>query len=326
MEISKTWIVLIVIALIILGALWYFKPSTEREEMPKGPADYNEEEFIGLPSEEEGLDEIEQYALENYPRGKITGVELQPNKILFGGKKLPHTVFYFEIVLLRNLQEFLIDETEFIIGLEKAEVREGDYFYVLVENLTDDFEEFLKKPMLTVAKKRIEFNKVSDEPIAFPIFDPYTREPLIQVEYYYYIRETEGVPEIYFLLAKQDFSLQFEKKLRFAGTDELMSGNPNLPYYWPDLEFFGSNPLDAKHLIAHIKLDEDADGEFEITAFVDTGTGELLDLEKYGLRNYNYAVEFEGTGISNEEQKSNTSFGTILQIEWKRFSAGMPVP
>lgn len=329
-EIPKTWIVVIVIVLLAAGALWLFKPSTEEAEEPINIDEYDEEDFLELPEEGEDLDEIDAYAVENFPSGKITTVELRDRQIAFGGPKAPHHLFYYEMALLENARTFVIDEIEFTIGLESDNVGEGDEFYILLENLTDDFEEFIEEPFVTLARKRIELNTVSSEPIAFPIFDPDTLEPLIEVEYYYYIREAvdedgieEPVLEIYFFLAEQNFELQFGKKMRFKGTFKGESVSSYHSYYFPDLEFFGNNPRDTQHLTAQVQLDEDGDGGYEITAFVDTATGELLDTQKPGV-GYSNAVEFDGTGM-NEEGENTTEYGTIIEIENNILYARMPV-
>lgn len=322
----KGWLILVIIALIIIGVLWHFRPSQEKDVLPKGPDDYNsEEDFMGFP-EDEPLDEIEQYAKDNYPLGPYTTVEVQQNRILFGGETEPHEIYFFEPVLLGDYNTIVIDGIEFAIMVDNtANIKEGDYFYILMENLTDDLDKLIEEPMVLVAKRKIEFNKFNTDSISFPIYDPETFEPLIEVKYDYYIAKHQGdKPKIYFLLAKQDFKVQFDKNLRFLGTDSLQSKKANTDYYLPDLPLLGNDEFDAKYLIAWLQLDEDGDKEFEITVFVDTATGELLDVKKTGLKNYSFAIEFEGKGLGNEDQKITNAFGTIFEVKDTHLYARMP--
>ncbi|MCD6478324.1 MAG: hypothetical protein J7L44_00370, partial [Candidatus Diapherotrites archaeon] len=151
--------------------------------------------------------------------------------------------------------------------------------------------------------------KVSDKAIEFPF----------GVKYRYFVSSDKR--RFYLLLDKQDFALQFGKKLSFLGIDADLDGMPELDYFAPALKDFKNV---KERSVAVFDVDSDNDGIADVKFFV--STSEYYHLiepnEKYKWQVLFWAgTNWRGFNIKGAKKAPN---GTVIVAEPFKLVIRMP--
>ena len=322
-------VIAIIVILALIGIGYYFVYMNKPQEAPKT---------------EEPKDADEQLAeyVKQYPDAVLTMVELKENKIVFANASGVHDVKFIRDVVFANNEIFDIDGFEFHIEID--EMLGKFYIYGLKnyditdESTEQEYIEATENPFYLAYEGDIAYNAFSTNTITFTIQNPKFSEfeidenEALPPEYYapfyekynYYIwddQSTNGQPKIFFVLAKQEFKIQFGKKIEFSGSDKTGNGKVNVNYYLPDAIWAGNAENDSKKIIATVKMDQDDDGKYDIEAYVDAETNMLLETPNPKAQKYPYSVKYDNAGSTSKDAKKNTVYGSYIWIEDNILSA-----
>jgi hypothetical protein len=228
-----------------------------------------------------------------FPEAPMTAVYLYENQLLFANPDA------------NILYVYLFWESP----TEECEASAGDMFYYCSFDMeTNRFA--LEDPFGNVlGPYNFTPGKVSDKAIEFPL----------GVKYRYLISSDKK--RFYLLLEKQDFALQFGKRLSFLGVDVDLDGKAELDYFAPVLDDF----KDVKeNSVAVFEVDSDEDDITDVKFFV--STEEYYHLiepnEKYKWQVLFWAgSNWRGFNIKGAKKAPN---GTVLVAEPFKLVIRMP--
>jgi len=318
---------------VLIGIGYYFLYLNKPQEVPK------------TEEPKDATDELADY-VKQYPDGPLTMLQISNNKLFFANITGAHEVNFIRDAIFANNEIFTIDGFEFHLEIDEET---GKFYIYGVSN--DDLtnmateEEYINavaNPFYLLYEGDIEYNEFSTDIISFKIqnvkiseFEADENEPVsaeyfepFYIKYQYYIWDDPslgGPPKIFFVLAKQEFEIQFGKKFEFSGSDKTGNGNVNVNYYLPDAIWSGNAENDSKKIVATVKMDQDGDGKYDIEAYVDTETDSLLGTPNAKLPNYPYSVKYDGSGITSQNAKKTTKYGSYIWIEDNVLSARLIV-
>ncbi|MCX8190504.1 MAG: hypothetical protein N3F05_04760 [Candidatus Diapherotrites archaeon] len=230
------------------------------------------------------------------------------------------SIYLYENKLVFMLEDLNIVAVDFFVEspTEYCEVYAGSMYYYC------DFDWTSEKVTLTdifgevYGTYKFDLGKVSEEAIVFPF----------GIKYRYFVSNDRK--RFYLLLDAQDFTIQFQKRIKFKGLDTTLNGEADTIYYVPLIPANKDFEL-KENAVAIFEVDSDEDGKSDIKFFVSPKTGFLIEPNN----KYKWPVAFWASpkwrGFGLEKPKEDFSIvakkapnGTAVIVENYRMIIRMP--
>ncbi len=164
-----------------------------------------------------------------------------------------------------------------------------------------------------------------------------------QQVFIYRLMVDELLANMWLFFDRQAMQTKYNKYFFFYGTDTTENTYPNYDFYVPHNsmmppEYGGDvNYTSNEFFVAHFSIDEDSDsgGQFyfshDMNFFIDTGTGNLIQLPNEQLSSYWYEADYDqGTKFLDEDpatpypSSAYTSYGSFIELVNQNYTAMIP--